>query len=229
LKSRLEKIDDRIKKAANSCGRDPGSIRLVAVSKTMPAGKIQKAFDSGALIFGESYIQEAMEKINALSSTTESVLWHFIGRLQTNKAKYAVKYFDLIHSVDNLKLAKELSKQAKKIDKIQKILVQVNTGEELSKSGVYEKDAVDLITSISQIENLSVKGLMTIPPFYNEPEKVRPFFASLRSLADTVRNKNLPNVHMDELSMGMTGDFEVAIQEGATLVRIGTAIFGNRN
>jgi pyridoxal phosphate enzyme (YggS family) len=225
----LEKIDDRIKKAANSCGRDPGSIRLVAVSKTMPLEKIQKAFDSGALIFGESYIQEAMEKINALSSTTKSVLWHFIGRLQTNKAKYAVKYFDLIHSVDNLKLAKELSKQAKKIDKIQKILVQVNTGEELSKSGVYEKDAVDLITSISRIENLSVKGLMTIPPFYNEPEKVRPFFASLRSLADTVRNKNLPNIHMDELSMGMTGDFEVAIQEGATLVRIGTAIFGNRN
>lgn len=225
----MEKIEDRIKKAACSCGRDPGSIRLVAVSKTMPVGKIQKAFDSGALIFGESYIQEAMEKINALSSTAKGVVWHFIGRLQTNKAKYAVKYFDLIHSVDNLKLAKELSKQAKKIDKIQKILVQVNTGEELSKSGVYEKDAVDLITSISRIENLSVKGLMTIPPFYNEPEKVRPFFASLRSLADTVRNKNLPNVHMDELSMGMTGDFEVAIQEGATLVRIGTAIFGNRN
>jgi pyridoxal phosphate enzyme (YggS family) len=229
LKSRLEKIDDRIKKAASSCGRDPGSIRLVAVSKTMPVGKIQKAFDSGALIFGESYIQEAMEKITALSSTTKGVFWHFIGRLQTNKAKYAVKYFDLIHSVDNLKLAKELSKQAKKIDKIQKILVQVNTGEELSKSGVYEKDAVDLITSISRIENLSVKGLMTIPPFYNEPEKVRPFFASLRSLADTVEKKNLSNVHMDELSMGMTGDFEVAIQEGATLVRIGTAIFGNRN
>ncbi len=229
MKSRLEKIDDRIKKAACSCGRDPGSIRLVAVSKTMPVGKIQKAFDSGALIFGESYIQEAMEKINVLSSTTKSVAWHFIGRLQTNKAKYAVKYFDLIHSVDNLKLAKELSKQAKKIDKIQKILVQVNTGEEISKSGVYEKGAVDLITSISQIENLSVKGLMTIPPFYNEPEKVRPFFVSLRSLADTVEKKNLSNVHMDELSMGMTGDFEVAIQEGATLVRIGTAIFGNRN
>ena len=178
-------------------------------------------------ILGENYIQEAREKIKALSSYTVS--WHFIGHLQSNKAKYAVRLFDLIHSLDSLKLARELDKQAKKINKIQQVLIQVNIGEESSKSGVYKQDTIELIEAIGHLENLSVKGLMTMPPFFNAPEKVRPFFADLRRLRDHIKNANIPNITMDELSMGMTGDFEAAIEEGATLVRIGTAIFGKRN
>ncbi len=224
----LTKVNNHLKKAAVSCGRDPENIRLVAVSKTVSADKVQQAVDAGVRILGESYIQEARKKIKHVTSGAAPVSWHFIGHLQTNKAKYAVGLFDLIHSVDSIKLATELDKQAKKIDKIQQILVQVNTGEESSKSGVVEKDALNLVTSISNLSNVSVKGLMTMPPFYNEPDRVRPYFSSLRTLADMIEEKNLQNVQMDELSMGMTGDFKVAIEEGATLVRIGTAIFGKR-
>jgi pyridoxal phosphate enzyme (YggS family) len=148
--------------------------------------------------------------------------------LQTNKAKYAVKLFDLIHSVDSLKLAQELDKQAKKNDKIQLILIQVNVAEEISKSGVSVEHATKLIKDIGQLPNLAIKGLMTMPPYFNAPQKVRPYFNTLRKLRDQIRNESIPHVSMDELSMGMTGDFEVAIQEGATLVRIGTAIFGER-
>lgn len=227
MKKRLENIKNRIKKAACVCDRDPETIRLVAVSKTMPADRVREAIEAGAAILGENYIQEAREKINTLLSYPVS--WHFIGRLQTNKAKYAVKLFDLIHTVGTLKLAHELNKQAKKINKVQNILIQVNVGMEISKSGVYAKDAQSLIKDISCFENLSVKGLMTMPPFFNNPEKVRPYFSALCNLRDQIKKESMPNVSMNELSMGMTGDFEVAIEEGATLVRIGTAIFGKRN
>ncbi len=227
MRKKLEDIKNRIKKAACVCGRDPETIRLVAVSKTMPADRVREAIEAGAAILGENYIQEAREKINTLLSYPVS--WHFIGRLQTNKAKYAVKLFDLIHTVGTLKLAHELNKQAKKINKVQNILIQVNVGMEISKSGVYAKDAQSLIKDISCFENLSVKGLMTMPPFFNNPEKVRPYFSALCNLRDQIKKESMPNVSMNELSMGMTGDFEVAIEEGATLVRIGTAIFGKRN
>ncbi|MBW2641189.1 MAG: YggS family pyridoxal phosphate-dependent enzyme, partial [Deltaproteobacteria bacterium] len=150
------------------------------------------------------------------------------GHLQSNKAKYAVRLFDLIHSVDTLKLARELDKQSRKINKIQEILIQVNISEEASKSGVNVKDTLTLLKDISRLENLSVKGLMTMPPYFNAPEKVRPYFTALRNLRDRLEQQGLLNVGLNELSMGMTGDFEVAIQEGATLVRIGTAIFGDR-
>ncbi|QTA86114.1 YggS family pyridoxal phosphate-dependent enzyme [Desulfonema magnum] len=226
MKERLESVKDRIRQVADKCGRNPETVRLVAVSKTMSADKVREAIDGGAAIFGENYIQEAREKIEALSSYPVS--WHFIGHLQTNKAKYVVKLFDLIHSVDTLKLARELNKQAGKINKIQEILIQVNIGEEASKSGASVKELKKLTEDISQLENLAVRGLMIIPPFYNEPEKVRPFFSTLRELRDEIRKEAIPNVAMDELSMGMTGDFETAIEEGATLVRIGTAIFGER-
>jgi pyridoxal phosphate enzyme (YggS family) len=156
-------------------------------------------------------------------------IWHYIGHLQSNKAKYAVRMFDLIHSVDSLKLAKELDKHAAKIDKIQPILLQVNVAKEDSKSGVYVEDTLRLLKEIGTLENISVKGLMTMPPYFNAPEKVRPFFAALRELRDRIKNEGIPHIAMDELSMGMTGDFETAIQEGATIVRIGTAIFGARN
>jgi len=227
LKKRLSTVKERIKKAAIDCGRDPDTVQLVAVSKTIPEDAVREAIKAGADILGENYIQEAKDKINALSAYPVS--WHFIGHLQSNKAKYAVKLFDMIHTVDSLKLAKELNKQAKKINKIQKILIQVNISMESTKSGVHEEDAQKLIKEISLFENISIKGLMTMPPFFNNPEKVRPYFSALWNLRDKIRNEAIKNVRMQELSMGMTGDFEVAIKEGATLVRIGTAIFGERN
>lgn len=224
LIERLHDIKKRIEKTAQNCGRDPKTIRLVAVSKTVPADRVKEAIEAGVTDLGENYVQEARAKFNALATYPAS--WHFIGHLQSNKAKYAVRLFDLIHSVDTIKLARELNKQSEKVNKIQDILIQVNVSEENSKSGVYIKDIYDLLKEIGLLKNLSIKGLMTMPPFFNAPEKVRPFFSALRNLRDQI--SDLPNVRLDELSMGMTGDFEVAILEGATLVRIGTAIFGKR-
>ena len=227
LKNRLAQVKERIKKAAEACQRPPDAVRLVAVSKTKPADLVREAVEAGATDLGENYIQEARSKINALAACP--VNWHFIGHLQSNKAKYAVRLFDLIHSVDSFKLAQELDKYARKNGKVQSILIQVNVAQEDSKSGVYEESALKLVRDVGRLENISVKGLMTIPPFFNAPEKVRPFFASLRKLRDQIGAAHLPNIAMEELSMGMTGDFEAAIQEGATLVRVGTAIFGDRD
>jgi len=226
LKQRLENIKERIRKAAESCKRDPDSIRLVVVSKTFPAETVKVAIEAGASILGENYVQEAREKFDAL--VHYAVSWHFVGHLQSNKAKYAVRLFDLIHSVDSLKLARALDREAKKVDKIQPILVQVNISGEDTKSGLAAEETPALISEIIHLENLSVQGLMTMPPYFYQPEKVRPYFAALRHLRDRIKEQSLPNVSLEELSMGMTGDFEVAIEEGATLVRIGTAIFGER-
>lgn len=225
IRNRLKIIEDRIHTAALKCGRDPANIRLVAVSKTIPADRVKEAIDAGVTILGENYVQEARDKFYVLSIYPLS--WHFIGHLQSNKAKYAVRLFDLIHSVDTLKLARELNKQAKKINKIQDILIQFNIGKEPSKSGADIENAANLIHDVTLLENLSVKGLMTMPPYFSDPEKARPYFSSLRNLRDQI-HKALSGVALNELSMGMTGDFEVAIEEGATLVRIGTAIFGER-
>ena len=222
----MQDVKNRIEAAARGCGRDPETIRLVAVSKTVPTNRVRQAIEAGATILGENYVQEARTKFNDLA--TYPVSWHFIGHLQSNKAKYVVRLFDLIHSVDTLKLARELNKQSHKINKIQEVLIQVNISEEASKSGVNVKDTYNLLKDISLLENLSVKGFMTMPPYFNAPEKVRPYFAALRGLRDRLDQQGLLNINLSELSMGMTGDFEVAIQEGATLVRIGTAIFGKR-
>jgi pyridoxal phosphate enzyme (YggS family) len=222
----LEQIKERIRKACESCSRDANSVRLVAVSKTIAAGTVKEAIEAGVTVLGENYIQEAREKFNTL--VQYPVSWHFIGHLQSNKAKYAVRLFDLIHSVDSFKLARELDKQANKLDKIQQILVQVNISAEDTKSGISADEAPGLISEISRLENLSIRGLMTMPPYFYQPEKVKPFFAALRELRDRIKAQAPANVSLEELSMGMTGDFEVAIEEGATLVRIGTAIFGER-
>ena len=227
MKQRLQQIRQRIRQAAESCKRDADSVCLVAVSKTIAADIVKEAIEAGVTILGESYVQEARAKFKAL--VQYPVSWHFIGHLQSNKAKYAVRLFDLIHSVDSLKLARELDQQARKVDKIQQILVQVNIGAEDTKSGISTDEASRLVAEISQLKNLAVKGLMTMPPYFNAPEKVRPFFAALRELRDQIRAEDIPNIAMDELSMGMTGDFEAAIEEGATMVRIGTAIFGEKH
>ena len=225
LKNRLENVNDRINKAALKCGRDPENIHLIAVSKTIPANRVKEAIELGVTILGENYVQEARDKFNVLG--TYPVSWHFIGHLQTNKAKFAVRLFDLIHSVDTLKLARELDKQAKKVNKFQDILIQINVSKEPSKSGSDIENAANLIKDIVHLENVSLKGFMAMPPFFNNPEKARPYFIALRNLRDQIQ-KTLPGVALNELSMGMTGDFEVAIEEGATFVRIGTAIFGER-
>ena len=226
MKDRLSRIRSRIETAVANSERQPEDVKLVAVSKTVPFEKILTAIDLGVTVFGENYVQEARDKFNALYSHPLS--WHFIGHLQSNKAKYVVKMFDLIHSVDSLKLSREIDKQAGNIGKVQSVLIQVNIAEETSKSGVLLEDTARLVSEMSQLIHLEVKGLMTMPPYFNAPEKARPYFKALRQLRDQIRAMEIPGVAMDELSMGMTGDFEVAIQEGATLVRIGTAIFGER-
>jgi PLP dependent protein len=225
VKRRIENIKDRINKSAIRCGRDPKSVRLVAVSKTVPADRIKEAIDAGVDILGESYVQETRTKFNELAAY--AVSWHFIGHLQTNKAIYAVRLFDLIHSVDSLKLARELDKQAKKVNKIQDVLIQINIGKEPSKSGADVGNASNLIRDVSCFQNLSVKGLMIMPPFSSNPEKVRPYFSALRDLRDRV-HQTVSGIGLQELSMGLSNDFEVAVEEGATFVRIGTAIFGER-
>ena len=225
VQQRLKDIRSRIESAARRGGRSPQSVRLIAVSKTKPGRLVETAIAAGADIFGENYIQEAREKIEALSH--HPVSWHFIGHLQSNKAKYAVRLFDLIHSVDSARLASEIDKQAGKAGKVQDILVQVNVAGEESKSGVSPENTETLLRQIGDMKHLNPRGLMTMPPFFDDPERARPFFRQLRLLRDALGEK-LPELRLEGLSMGMTGDFEAAIEEGATLVRIGTAIFGRR-
>ena len=227
IEGRLKRVQDRITEAALACGRDPTTVKLVAVSKTVAVNRVLAAIIGGVTHLGENYVQEARDKIEALGEQTVS--WHFIGHLQSNKAKYVVKLFDLIHSVDSFKLAKELDKRARAMGKVQEVLVQVNISGETTKSGVETEKAVALVRQMALLDHLAIRGLMTMPPYFNAPEKVRPYFRALKELQDLIRAESIPNVHMAELSMGMTGDFEAAIQEGATLVRIGTAIFGERS
>lgn len=225
--SGYQNVQQRVRNAATCAGRDLSEIRIVAVSKTVSADRVKSAMAEGVTILGENYIQEARDKISSLSHLPAS--WHFIGHLQSNKAKYAVRLFDLIHSVDSLKLAEEIHRQAKRIEKIQDILVQINVAEEESKSGITLEDAPTLIRDIARLDHVRIRGLMTMPPFFNNPEKARPFFKALKTLSLKLANQNIPNVEIHELSMGMSGDFETAIAEGATLVRVGTAIFGSRS
>jgi pyridoxal phosphate enzyme (YggS family) len=216
----------RIRAAEAAAGRSAGEVRLVAVSKTFPAAAVREVVDAGVSDIGENYIQEARDKFEALQETRVS--WHFIGHLQTNKAKPAVRMFDLIHTVDSYRLALEIDRWARKIHKVQAVLIQVNVAGEATKSGVAPEEALPLIRRAAALENLAVKGLMTMPPYFNAPEMVRPFFGALRRLRDAIEAEQVANINMNELSMGMTGDFEAAVSEGATLVRIGTALFGER-
>jgi PLP dependent protein len=227
VKSKIDTLNKRIRKAALAAGRNPETVRLVGASKTKPPEVIREAIEAGVTIIGESYVQEARDKFSVLSG--HPVSWHFIGHLQTNKVKYVIRIFDLIHSVDSLKLAAEINKQAGKVDKIQNILIQVNIAEEISKSGISTLGTRALVEAIAPLDHVRIKGLMTLPPFFDDPDKAAPYFKALRLLRDDIQRVGIPNVSLDELSMGMTGDFEAAIAEGATLIRIGTALFGERN
>lgn len=226
VKNNLTAVLDRIERSARGIGRDPADIHLVAVTKTQPLERLLQVIEAGGTHIGENYIQEAKGKIDQLSHLP--VRWHMIGHLQTNKAKYAVRMFDLIHTVDSFKLAEALNRQAGKIGKQQNVLVQVNISGEQTKSGISANQATGLIRSIRDMPHLKVKGLMTMPPFFDAPERSRPIFTTLKQLLCQIHNDLSMDNHFKELSMGMTGDFEVAIEEGATLVRVGTALFGER-
>lgn len=223
LRENLERIKEKIRVKSELVGRDPQEITLVAVTKTVEADRIEEAIAAGVNIIGESRIQEAKEKYRKVESR---VIWHLVGHLQRNKAKDAVKIFDLIHSVDSAELAKEIDKQAKKIGKIQKILVEVNVSGEESKYGLNPEGVITFLQEVSGLPNIKVEGLMTMAPFYENPEDCRPCFRKLRELIEEVKAKNIKNVEMTYLSMGMSNDFEVAIEEGSNMVRIGRAIFG---
>ena len=225
IRENVEKIKERIEKAAQKAGRKPEDVILLAASKTQPPEKIVEAYEAGIRYFGENRVQEGIKKIEALSNLKD-IHWHLIGGLQTNKAKYAVKYFELIHSLDREALADELDKRAGKIEKVQDVLIEVNVGEEETKYGVKPENLEKLFEYSMQKENLRILGLMCIPPYFEDPEKSRPYFAMLRDMKEQLEKKF--NVSLPHLSMGMSHDFEVAIEEGATIVRIGTAIFGER-
>lgn len=221
----LAQINERIHTAAEKAGRDPASVRLVAVSKTRPAADISTAFQAGQTIFGENYIQELVPK---LAEIHESVQWHVIGHLQSNKVKYIAGQVAMIHSVDRFSLAQEIDRQWGKLGKVCDVLIQVNVSGETTKSGTTEGGAIQLVKECSRLGNIRVRGLMTMPPFFDNPEAARPFFAELRRLSEIIAAEQIEGIEMVELSMGMSGDFEAAIQEGTTLVRVGTAIFGER-
>ncbi|MBX0312043.1 MAG: YggS family pyridoxal phosphate-dependent enzyme [Sulfurihydrogenibium sp.] len=225
IKENVLKIEERIQKACDKVGRKREEVILLAASKTQPVEKIIEAYESGIRYFGENRVQEGIEKIEKLKEYSD-IHWHLIGGLQTNKVKYAVKYFELIHSVDRQALVDEIEKRGEKLNKVIDGLIEVNFGEE-SKFGVKEENLKELFEYILTKKYIKIHGLMAIPPYFENPEDVRPYFIKLRTLRDNLEKEY--NVKLPHLSMGMSHDFEVAIEEGATIVRIGTAIFGERN
>jgi len=222
IKENLLSVTERIEKAAKRVGREPGEIKLVAVSKTVEVDRIKEAIEAGVSILGENYVQEAQKKIEVLGGP---VAWHFIGHLQSNKAKYAVRLFDMIHSLDSLPLAEELNRRAEQAGRIMKVLIEVNISGEATKFGLDEARVFDIARGILNFKNLSLEGLMTMPPYFESPEMSRPYYIKLRELKERMVREGTP---LNELSMGMSNDFEIAIEEGATFVRVGTAIFGER-
>lgn len=226
LKDRLEEVEERIQEACRRAGRDRSEVTLIAVSKTKPAEVLKEAYDLGIRVFGENKVQELTEKYEVLP---KDIRWHMIGHLQTNKVKYIADKVELIHSVDSLKLAETIEKEAAKRHRTIDILVEVNVAEEESKFGLKVEEVIPFIEKVAGFSHINVRGLMTIAPFVENPEKNRSVFADLRKLSVDITEKNIDNVNVSILSMGMTNDYEVAIEEGATMVRVGTGIFGARN
>ena len=222
----LQNIENRIQEACTRAGRKRDEVTLIAVSKTKPVEMLQEVYKEGIRAFGENKVQELCQKIEVLP---ENINWHMIGHLQTNKVKYIVGKTRLIHSVDSLKLAEEIQRLAEKRDVDVDILVEVNIANEESKFGISKEKVIDLVQAISRLTRVHIKGLMTIAPLVNNPEDNRLFFRGIKELSVDIELQNIDNVSMDVLSMGMTGDYEVAIEEGATMVRVGTGIFGERN
>lgn len=225
LKDNLANVESNIQKACTKSGRDRADVTLIAVSKTKPAELLKEIYDAGVRDFGENKVQEICEKYDKLPS---DIRWHMIGHLQRNKVKYIVDKVFMIHSVDSLRLAQEIEKEAAKKDVNVNILVEVNVAGEESKFGATSEEAATLVEEIAKLPHISVRGLMTIAPYVEDSEENRRYFAKLKQIYVDIIHKNIDNVFMEELSMGMTGDYEVAITEGATYVRVGTGIFGER-
>ena len=226
LKENLANVEKNIEQACKNAGRSRDEVTLIAVSKTKPVEMLQEIYDENIRDFGENKVQELCSKMGQLPS---DIRWHMIGHLQRNKVKYIVGKVELIHSVDTYRLAEEINIQAKKQNVIVPILVEVNIAHEESKFGISAEDAILLVEEISKLENIRIKGLMTSAPYVENPEDNRLYFRKIKQLSVDITNKNIDNVFMEILSMGMTGDYMVAIEEGATMVRVGTGIFGERN
>lgn len=226
IRDQLHEVETRIQAACARAGRKREEVTLIAVSKTKPVEVLREAYDLGVRVFGENKVQELTEKFGALPT---DIHWHMIGHLQTNKVKYIVEKAELIHSVDSLRLAQAIEKEAAKRGLTSDILVEVNVAEEESKFGVRVNEVISFIETLAQFPHLHVCGLMTIAPFVENPEENRPIFKNLHKLSVDIAHKNIDNVNVNILSMGMTNDYEVAIEEGATMVRVGTGIFGARD
>lgn len=226
LKENLKSVDEEIRKACEKSGRKREDVTLIAVSKTKPVETLQKAYDLGVRVFGENKVQELVDKYDALP---KDIHWHLIGHLQRNKVKYIIDKVDMIHSVDSIRLAETIEKEAAKHGKKVKILIEVNVAREESKFGILPEEVDAFVEEVSHFSHIQVMGLMTIAPFVENPEENRPVFEHLRKLSVDIAKKNIDNIIMSVLSMGMTNDYQVAVEEGATMVRVGTGIFGERN
>ncbi|UCD84603.1 MAG: YggS family pyridoxal phosphate-dependent enzyme [Deltaproteobacteria bacterium] len=224
IAARLSYVRSQIEVAARRAGREPDSIKLVAVTKMVEIDEIKEAARAGVEAFGENYVQESREKIRQVEQAKE---WHFIGRLQSNKVRQVLGLFDLIHSVDRFSLAEQIQKRAEQKELIQQILIQVNISGEETKSGVERDEAITLINRVKGFPGIALRGLMTMPPYFDDPEMARPYFRILREIRDKAEGQC--GISLPELSMGMSGDYQVAIEEGATIIRVGTAIFGPRD
>lgn len=222
----IEHVRENIEKACKKAGRSVDEVTLIAVSKTKPYTDIEEALKSGTLDYGENKVQEMCEKYEILP---KNIRWHMIGHLQRNKVKYLVGKTELIHSVDSIRLAEQIEMEYAKKDETANILIEVNMAQEESKFGITSQETEELIRKISTFEHIRIKGLMTIAPYTDNPETNRVYFRQMKKLSVDIRDKNIDNVSMDVLSMGMTGDYQVAIEEGSTMVRVGTGIFGERN
>ena len=225
IKDNVAEVEANIQKACERAGRSRDEVTLIAVSKTKPVSDIYEVMETGIKEYGENKVQELCDKIETIS---EPLNWHMIGHLQRNKVKYIVDKVRMIHSVDSLRLAQQISSEAVKKGVDVDILIEVNVAEEASKFGLSTEAVIQLAEDISKLPAVHIRGLMTVAPFTENPEDNRPYFRNLRQLAVDIARKNIDNVTMNELSMGMTGDYEVAIEEGATMVRVGTGIFGTR-
>ena len=226
LRENFRQVEENIRRACGRAGRDPGDVTLIAVSKTKPVELLREAYDLGTRVFGENKVQEIVEKYEALP---KDIHWHMIGHLQRNKVKYIIDKVDLIHSVDSVRLAETIEKEAAKHDLTANILLEVNVAEEESKFGLKVDEVEQVVDEIAKFSHIKVCGLMTIAPFVENPEENRPYFRLLRNLSVDIGGKNVDNVTMSILSMGMTNDYEVAVEEGATMVRVGTGLFGARD
>ncbi|MBR4980958.1 MAG: YggS family pyridoxal phosphate-dependent enzyme [Lachnospiraceae bacterium] len=226
IQHNIQNVQQKINAVCNKISKDFKDIHLIAVSKTKPVSMLQEAYDVGIRDFGENKVQEILEKYDKLPS---DIRWHMIGHLQRNKVKYIIDKVSLIHSVDSLRLAEEISKEAVKHNITMPILIEINMAEEESKFGISYSECEEMLRIISQLPNIQIKGLMTVAPFVDNPEDNRQYFKSMKQLSVDIMTKNIDNICMDVLSMGMTGDYEVAIEEGSNMVRVGTGIFGERN